>query len=67
MSDAAVEILGGEHPSLDETVRVRALLAWSALFGAVSSELFRHLVGSVPDTDRWFDRAVGELAGLIGL
>src|SRR5215210_7698815 len=26
VSDAAVEVLGGEHPSLDETVRVRALM-----------------------------------------
>ena len=67
VTDAAVAILGCEHPALDETVRVRALLAWSALFGAISFELFGHLVGSVIDTDRWFDRAMGEVAGTLGL
>ncbi|MCF6509839.1 TetR/AcrR family transcriptional regulator [Blastococcus sp. MG754426] len=67
ISDDAVAILGGEHPALDEAVRVRALLAWSAVFGTISFELFGHLVGSVLDTDRWFDRAMGELAAGLGL
>ncbi len=67
LSDATVAVLGGDHPALDETVRVRALLAWSALYGTVSFELFGHFVGSVEDADRYFDRAMGELAGLIGL
>jgi AcrR family transcriptional regulator len=67
VSDGAVAALGGEHPALDETVRVRALLAWSSLFGTISFELFGHFVGSVEDGDRYFDRAMGELAALIGL
>jgi AcrR family transcriptional regulator len=67
VSDAAVAVLGGEHPALDETVRVRALLAWSSIYGTVSFELFGHFVGSVEDADRYFDRAMTELAGLIGL
>jgi AcrR family transcriptional regulator len=66
VSDATVEVLGGDHPSLDETVRVRALLAWSSLFGTISFELFGHFVGSVEDGDRYFDRVMGELATLIG-
>ena len=66
VSDEAVGVLGGEHPSLDETVRTRALLAWSALYGTISFELFGHFVGSVEDGDRYFDRAMGDLAGLIG-
>jgi AcrR family transcriptional regulator len=66
VSEAALTVLGGEHSSLDETVRVRALLAWSALFGTISFELFGHLVGSVEDADRYFDRVIGDLAGLIG-
>jgi AcrR family transcriptional regulator len=66
VSDEAVAILGGEHPALDETVRVRALLAWSALFGTISFELFGHFVGSVEDADRYFDRVVRDLAALIG-
>jgi hypothetical protein len=67
VSEDAVAVLGGEHPALDETVRVRALLAWSSLYGTISFELFGHFVGSVEDADRYFDRAIGELAALIGL
>jgi AcrR family transcriptional regulator len=66
VSEDAVAVLGGEHPALDETVRVRALLAWSALFGTISFELFGHFVGSVEDADRYFDRVMGDLARLIG-
>jgi AcrR family transcriptional regulator len=67
VSDDAVAVLGGEHPALDETVRVRALLAWSSLFGTISFELFGHFVGSVEDGDRYFDRVMTDLAALIGL
>ncbi len=67
VSDAAVAVLGGDHPSIDEAVRVRALLAWSALYGTISFELFGHFVGSVEDAARYFDRVMGDLAGLIGL
>ena len=66
VSEDAVAVLGGEHPALDETVRVRALLAWSSLYGTISFELFGHFVGSVEDGDRYFDRAMTDLAGLIG-
>jgi AcrR family transcriptional regulator len=66
VSDEAVAVLGGEHPALDETVRTRALLAWSALYGTISFELFGHFVGSVVDGDRYFDRAMTDLARLIG-
>jgi AcrR family transcriptional regulator len=67
ISDDAVEVLGGDHPALDEDVRVRALLAWSSLYGTISFELFGHFVGSVEDGDRYFDAAMSDLAGLIGL
>jgi AcrR family transcriptional regulator len=67
LGDAAVEILGQDGPGIDDAVRVRALLAYCALFGAVGFELFGQLVGSVEDGDRWFARATAELAGLIGL
>ena len=66
VSDDAVAVLGGGHPAIDETVRVRALLAWSALFGTISFELFGHFVGSVEDGDRYFDRVATDLARLIG-
>jgi AcrR family transcriptional regulator len=60
-------VLGGEHPALDDRVRARALLAWSGLFGAVSFELFGHFTGAVADADAFFDDAMGDLAGLVGL
>ncbi|MCU1604400.1 MAG: Transcription regulator, TetR-like [Modestobacter sp.] len=60
-------MLGGDHPALDDTVPARALLAWSALFGAVSFELFGHFTGSVTDADALFDEAMTDLAGLLGL
>jgi AcrR family transcriptional regulator len=65
-SDEAVAALGGDHPAFDDAVRARALLAWSSLYGTVSFELFGHFVGSVEDGDRYFDRAMGDLAMLIG-
>ena len=67
VSAEAAAVLGGAHPTLDEAVRVRALLAWSSVYGTVSFELFGHFVGSVEDADTFFDRAMIELAGLIGL
>jgi len=67
VSDEAAEVLGGAHPALDDRVRRRALLAWSAVYGAISFELFGHFVGSVLDGDRFFDRAMADLAALIGL
>ena len=67
VSDDAVDVLGGDHPALDETVRIRALMAWSALYGTISFELFGHFVGSVEDGDRYFERAMTDLAALIGL
>ncbi len=67
VSDETMAVLGGDHPAIDETVRVRALLAWSSLFGTISFELFGHFVGSVDDGDRYFDRVMTELARLIGL
>ncbi len=66
VSDDAVAVLGGDHPSLDESVRVRALLAWSSVYGTISFELFGHFVGSVEDGDRYFDLAMTDLASLIG-
>ena len=60
-------VIGGEHPDVDDRVRVRGLLAWSGLFGAISFELFGHFTGAVTDPDAFFDDAMRDLAGLIGL
>jgi AcrR family transcriptional regulator len=67
VSAELAEAFGGDHPGLDDRVRARALLAWSGLFGAVSFELFGHFVGSVTDPDAFFDDAMRDLAGLLGL
>ena len=66
VSPDVADVLGGDHPALDDRVRARALLAWSALFGAVSFELFGHFTGSVTDADTFFDDAMTDLAGLLG-
>jgi AcrR family transcriptional regulator len=66
LSPETAEVLGGDHPALDDTVRARALLAWSALFGVLSFELFGHFVGSVTDRDAFFDDAMTDLSGLLG-
>jgi AcrR family transcriptional regulator len=60
-------VLGGEHPGLDDRVRGRALLAWSGLYGTVSFELFGHFTGAVADPEAFFEEAMRDYAGLLGL
>jgi AcrR family transcriptional regulator len=60
-------VLGGEHPALDDRVRARGLLAWSGVFGTISFELFGHFTGAVTDADAFFDDAMRDLAGLLGI
>ena len=63
---SALRYLGGEHPAIDDDVRARAVLAWSSLFGAITFEVFGHLVGTVQDLDRWFDRMMDVLVDAVG-
>ncbi|MCZ2811429.1 TetR/AcrR family transcriptional regulator [Modestobacter sp. VKM Ac-2979] len=67
VSPDAIPVLGGEHPTLDDAVRARALLAWSSVFGTISFELFGHFTGASADPDAFFDDAMRDLAGLVGL
>ena len=46
---------------------VRALTAWTTLFGTVSFELFGHYVGSVRDAARYYDAVVEDLADYVGV
>jgi AcrR family transcriptional regulator len=46
---------------------VRALAAWTQLFGFISFELFGHLVGVVEDCDAIFDQAVTDIGAFVGL
>jgi AcrR family transcriptional regulator len=41
-------------PAIPEPVLARTLLAWTALFGAISYERFGHLHGVISDGDTWF-------------
>ncbi len=60
--------LAGEIlPGVSEESARRGVLAWVELFGLVSFELFGHLVGSVADADRFFDRAVDDMVARMGL
>ncbi|HEY3610748.1 MAG TPA: TetR/AcrR family transcriptional regulator [Pseudonocardiaceae bacterium] len=54
-------------PELPASVLIRALMAWSQLFGMISFELFGQFVGSVDPAEQFFDHAVDLMATFIGL
>lgn len=56
----------GLGPDIPAEAVMRTLMAWTAVFGTVSFELFGHYVGSVSDHDRYFDLVVERLAADIG-
>lgn len=51
----------------DGTVALRMFMAWTALFGTVSFELFGHLTGTVVDARAYFELVVERLADELGL
>lgn len=66
--------LGPDIARLRETFRgvpdptiARGLIAWSALFGTISFELFGQFHNVIDDRDAWFDLAIAELADFVGL
>lgn len=72
LTEAAVRSLAPVRAGLGrDAVQAELLFAglttWVALFGAVSFELFGHLVGVVDDVDAWFEAAMTRLAGLVGI
>ena len=52
-------------PDVPDEVLARALLAWVAMFGSISYELFGHLHGVVDDYDAYFDHQMRRTARLI--
>lgn len=54
-------------PHASDEVVVRALLAWTQLFGMVSFELFGHFVSVVDDVGPVFERSLLEVGRLLGL
>lgn len=71
VSPAEVEALAGIRALTDFTVSderlVRSLLAWAALFGHVSLELFGHMHRGVLDYDTHFAQVVDTLGSDLGL
>lgn len=54
-------------PDLPGAVIVRALIAWTQLFGMISFELFGQLVGSADPADEFFEHTVGQMSDFLGL
>jgi hypothetical protein len=46
---------------------IRALMAWTHIFGFLNFELFGHCRGSVRNANAMFDAVVDELAEFLGL
>ncbi len=54
-------------PGVGEAAIVRALIAWTQLFGMISFELFGQLVGSADPADEYFGYAVDQMADFVGI
>lgn len=54
-------------PNVPPAVTVRAIIAWTQLFGAISFEIFGHYEGVVRDTTQMFAATIDEMAALVGL
>jgi AcrR family transcriptional regulator len=54
-------------PAVPADMLVRAVIAWTQLFGMISFELFGQFVGSFEPADAFFDHSVGQLAAFVGL
>ncbi len=63
----AAAVAAAIAPGVGETMAVRALIAWTQLFGMISFELFGQLVGSADPADEFFRYAVNEMADFVGL
>ena len=64
---ADLDRLGDAFAGVPEDVVVRALVAWSALFGLVSFELFGQFHNVIAANADFFGAATLELAGFVGL
>jgi AcrR family transcriptional regulator len=54
-------------PAVPADVLVRAVIAWTQLFGMISFELFGQFVGSFEPADALFAHGVDQLAAFVGL
>lgn len=65
--DAIAGLIDSPGNPPDPEVVGRTLMAWSGLFGAISFELWGHLVGSIGDHEAYFDQIALRLATDIGI
>jgi AcrR family transcriptional regulator len=67
LREQATQVAAAIAPGLPAPVVVRAIIAWTQLYGMISFELFGHLVGSVDPSDEFFDNAIEQFADFVGL
>jgi AcrR family transcriptional regulator len=63
----AAALAASGAPAVPADLLVRAVIAWTQLFGMVSWELFGQFVGSFEPADALFGRAVDQMAAFVGL
>jgi AcrR family transcriptional regulator len=54
-------------PDVPEKVLIRAVIAWTQLFGMISFELYGQLVGTMDPADEFFAHAATQMADFLGL
>jgi AcrR family transcriptional regulator len=60
-------ITSGPFPGVPEIVMSHGLIAWAAIFGAISFDIFNRFEGMIDDRDAWFEQQVAALARYVGL
>ena len=67
LGQQAAAVAAAIAPGVPAITVVRALIAWTQLFGMISFELFGQLVGSADPADAFFAYAVDRMADFVGL
>jgi AcrR family transcriptional regulator len=67
LADQAAVLAAALASPVPPAVLVRAVIAWTQLFGMISFELFGQFVGSFEPADALFAYAVAQLASFVGL
>jgi AcrR family transcriptional regulator len=63
----AAALAASGAPAVPADLLVRAVIAWTQLFGIISWELFGQFVGSFEPADALFGHAVAQMAAYVGL
>ena len=63
----ARRLVEAAFPGVTDETALRAVVAWTQLFGMVTFELFGHLEGVVVDRSPVFERALLEMGAFVGL